>query len=159
MEAKERDDGKLANLLTLEAFEEMLDFHDFIYTISFPAPKPLTSYTGDVEEGTMITYADICERRNITDERVEKIAESACKEYGEKYCIVDAPMTCKTSSKPIDFIYERKNNEFNLNRYTSDNDLIAKVQTGKGDEFAFYGAYNNIFVDYTFGGTIPKNPE
>ena len=70
----------------------------------------------------------MCERVNITDELIEKYAAKACEELDEKYCIVKATEKCNvTPYQPIDFIYERKTDSYNLDRYKSDKDLIRKI--------------------------------
>ena len=74
------------------------------------------------------------------------MAARGCQEYGEYFCIVEAPPICSTEPKPIDFIYERKDNVFNIDEYKTNLDLIAKVQTGKGDETFIYYGFNNILV-------------
>ena len=105
VEAKERDDGERRSLISLEAFQEMINFNEFVLNISTPTP-----------EGKMVSYYDLCRRKNITDDLVEKYAAKACKELGEKYCIVKATEKCEvTPNQPIDFIYERKTDSFNLN--------------------------------------------
>ncbi len=61
--------------------------------------------------------------------------------------------------KPTDFIYERKDDKHHLEKYETDLDLIAKVQSGKGDAtFVFYGK-RNLFVEKIFAGTIPAEVE
>ena len=60
----------------------------------------------------------------------------------------------------LDFIYERKENRYNLDRYKNDEQLLKKVRTGKGDElFLYNGLGNNIFIEMFFGGTTPRIPE
>ena len=83
------------------------------------------------------------------------MAARACKEFGGQFCIVDTAPKCVTSAKPIDFIYMRKDDEFNIDEYESNNELIAKVQTGKGDETFIHYGYNNIYVQLVFAGSIP----
>ena len=90
---------------------------------------------------------------------VEDLAAKACDEYGEEYCIVKATEKCKSTSKPIDFIYERKTDSFNLDRYQTNDELIGKVQTGKGDATFIHYGYKNIYIKQVFAGTIPQNVE
>jgi len=71
----------------------------------------------------------------------------ACRELDEKYCLEKETPKCKTTSKPIDFIYERKIDDYNLDRYKTNNDLIAKIQTGKGDKTFIYYGDKNIYVE------------
>jgi hypothetical protein len=46
---------------------------------------------------------------------------------------------CQTGLSPLDFIYELRSNSYNLMQYRTDADLLAKVQTGKGDDALFEG--------------------
>ena len=63
------------------------------------------------------------------------------------------------SPRPLDFIYERRLNRYNLDRYRSNEDLVKKIQTGKGDEiFRYDGLGNNLFIEIIFGGTTPRIP-
>ena len=117
IEAKERDDGERRSLLSLEAFQELINFNEFIYTISSPAPN-----------GEMVSYYDLCDRFNYTDSIVEGYAAKACEELGEKFCLGEATEKCKVSpGLPIDFIYERKTDSYNLDKYKSNNELIGKI--------------------------------
>ena len=52
VEAKVGDDGKRGSLLSLEAFQAMIDFHDFVLNITSEAP----------EDEKMISFYDLCER-------------------------------------------------------------------------------------------------
>ena len=48
---------------------------------------------------------------------------------------------------------------YSLDDYLTDEDIIRKIQTGKGDStFIFYG-YKNLFVEQMFKGTWPSTPE
>jgi hypothetical protein len=62
---------------------------------------------------------------------------------------------CQTGMSPLDFIYELESNSYNLNQYSSDLDLLDKVQTGKGDDRIFKG-FQYIFVNFVFGSTSPE---
>ena len=67
---------------------------------------------------------------------------------------------CKRSDWPLDFIYERRLNKYNFDRYKDDDKLVTKIRTGKGDEiFRYDGLGNNIFIEILFGGTTPRRPE
>ena len=64
-----------------------------------------------------------------------------------------------STSRPIDFVYNRRTDTFDLTPYRSDRELIAKIQTGKGDPFVYYTDYRNLFVEIIFAGTIPNEPK
>jgi len=56
---------------------------------------------------------------------------------------------------PLDFIYERESNSYRLDRYESDEELVSKVQTGKGDLSLFAGT-KYLFIDGMFADTVPN---
>lgn len=39
--------------------------------------------------------------------------------------------------RPLDFVYERFNDTYNISRYDSDKELIDKIKTGKGDPYLY----------------------
>ena len=64
------------------------------------------------------------------------------------------------SQMPLDFIYDRKENRYTLERYKNNEDLVKKIQTGKGDEiFRYNGLGKNIWIEQMFGGTTPRIPQ
>ena len=125
----------------------MLDLQSFIMNnITVEPPKDYADKRVAQGLPTYMTFYELCRQKNVTDSRVEKMAARACKEYGDEFCLVEAEPKCVTSAKPIDFIYERKDDIYNLDRYKTREDLIAKVQSGKGDEQFIHYGYNNIIV-------------
>jgi len=60
---------------------------------------------------------------------------------------------------PLQFIYDRRSNSFDLSKFKSDEELVRKVQSGKGDFYMYEGLGNNIFIETVFGGTTPKIPK
>ena len=68
------------------------------------------------------------------------------------------PKKCYFSQKPIDYIYERKENIYNIDRYPTDESIVKKVQSGKGDEVFIYseGSYKNLYIEAIFAGTTPE---
>ena len=73
--------------------------------------------------------------------------------------MVPAKPRCEQSPWPLDFVYDRKEDKFNLDPYRSDEDLLMKVRTGKGDERFLYTGYKNIYIEIFFAGTTPEFPE
>ena len=81
---------------------------------------------------------------NTKDKKLKKLF---VKEIDEK---------CQSSPKPLDFIYNRKTDSYDLDQFESDLDLIRRIQTGKGDkQFIHYG-YKNLYVELIFADTVPK---
>ena len=67
---------------------------------------------------------------------------------------------CFLGLHPLNFIYDRKSNSFRLDGFKTDDDLVKRVQTGKGDAVFIHGDLgNNIFIEALFGGTSPKIPK
>ena len=62
---------------------------------------------------------------------------------------------CVTSEMPLDFIYEKESNSYRLDLYETDEQLIAKVQTGKGDPSLYAGA-DYLYIDGMFASTEPE---
>ena len=76
----------------------------------------------------MLDCTDVCSKGPVSSEEVRNYAARACREYGEAYCIVEIEeKRCKTSDKPIDFIYERLTDTYALEKYATDTDLIRKI--------------------------------
>ena len=60
------------------------------------------------------------------------------------------------TQRPLDFIYDRQTDSFDLSHFETDLDLIAKIQSGKGDERFMYYGHKNLYVELMFAGTIPR---
>ena len=59
---------------------------------------------------------------------------------------------------PLDFVYEKVSNSYMLSKYETDEKLLTKVQTGKGDLSVFTGSYF-LYIEGIFAKTVPKNVE
>ena len=62
VQALEDDDGQVGNLLTLDAFGEMIELHELIYSDIFAERDELLTEDGDVilKGGVNVFYEDIC---------------------------------------------------------------------------------------------------
>ena len=57
----------------------------------------------------------------------------------------------------LDFVYDRKENRYTLDKYKNDDALVKRIQTGKGDKLFMYdGLGKNIFVEAFLGSTKPE---
>jgi len=65
---------------------------------------------------------------------------------------------CVTSDKPLDFIFETETNSYNIAGYDTDEKLVKKVQTGKGDAELYSGS-RYIYIDGLFASTVPDTIE
>ena len=75
--------------------------------------------------------------------QIRPITRSRCRTYGQS---------------PLDFVYEKKFQDYNFRKFSSDERLLQKVRTGKGDETvdSYDDLGNVIYVQFMFGSTQPK---
>ena len=97
IEAKDRDDVVRPSLIDLDAYKEMLELHNYILNITFEAPEQYKEKLAEPNKEIKFYLNETCSLKNITDARVEKMAARGCQEFGEQYCIVEAPPKCRTS--------------------------------------------------------------
>ena len=55
---------------------------------------------------------------------------------------------------PLDFLYEKATNDYVLDQFDTDEKLLAKVQSGKGDP-SIYEGNKFLFIEGIFAGTEP----
>ena len=141
---------------------EMVDFEDFLYSIKLPynqtlgtakKPNDVSNYTGPAELGLY----DLCELRNITTEEMDEDLEEDCDQDDPYDCPVKLKPKCTTTFRPLDFVYERFNDTYNISRYDDDKELVDKIKTGKGDEYLYDWLIIN--VEKVFGGRTPDDPD
>ena len=77
----------------------------------------------------------------------------------DDYCVVPVMPKCKSSPRPIDFIYERKDDIFNIEKYKTDKELVDKIQTGKGDTTFIFTGFKSLYIQIFFAGTTPEYAE
>ena len=60
----------------------------------------------------------------------------------------------------LDFVYEKYNDTYNLTEeaYADDKQLLAKIQSGKGDP-EIYKGYSLLYLDTFVAGTVPDKIE
>ena len=61
---------------------------------------------------------------------------------------------CVNSAMPLDFVYEKSSNSYRLDQYNTDQKLLEKVRTGKGDPEIYQGN-NFLFLDGFLADTEP----
>ena len=120
IEAKKQSDGS-QSLLTLEHFKEMIDLDEYFLNI---AATP--EMADKLVSGKAPTLYDLCQKLNVTDEIVVEYAAVGC-ETNPRYCLPDIPEKCRVSPRPIDFVYDRFTDSYDLSPYSSDLELIGKV--------------------------------
>ena len=141
--------GQRTTLFTKEAFEEMIKLNDFILNIT--APQELV----DQIKPESVIFTDLCQKVNVTDEIVENFAAENCP-TDERFCLPPIPEKCKVSDGPLMFIYDRKTDKFDLDQFDDNMDLIARIQTGKGDSTFMYYGHKNLYVELIFASTTPR---
>ena len=57
---------------------------------------------------------------------------------------------------PLDFIYEKNANEYRFDIYDTDEKLLEKVQTGRGDSAIYEGDQRFIDIESVFAGIVPS---
>ena len=72
-------------------------------------------------------------------------------------CPVKLKPKCTTTFRPLDFVYERFNDTYNISRYDDDKELVDKIKTGKGDKYLYDWLIIN--VEKVFGGRTPDDPD
>jgi len=133
----------------MERFEEVL------YSMKLPYDylgiNNMTNYTGP----EMVGLADLCKEFNLTTEEEDEDLEEGCDPDKPYDCPVKLKPKCFMTGKPLDFVYERFNDTYNISRYDSDKELVDKIKTGKGDKYLY--TWRSLVIDGIFGGTQPKN--
>jgi len=61
------------------------------------------------------------------------------------------------SGRPIDFVYVKDTDSFDLTRFPTDAHLLHKIRTGKGDKDIY--KRRNLYVDQIFSGTYPEETD
>lgn len=136
----------------------MLDFEEMLYSFKLPedianATKAEPPYEPKLP---LKGLADVCTLFNITSEKsYEKWLED-CDQEKPYDCPVPERERCLVTPRPLDFIYERHNDTYNLTRYESDSQLLKKIRTGKGDTEYIYTGPRTLNMDM-YADTEPKN--
>ena len=120
IEARPSRDGSRTTLFTKDHFREMIKLEEFIMNLQ--APQELV----DKITPESVSFYDLCRKKNITDEIVQNFADEACL-TDEYFCLEHIEEKCQASPKPLDFIYDRKSDSYDLDQFESDLDLIGRI--------------------------------
>ena len=125
MEAKRPNDTAFETLLTRESLYAQLEMEEYLYSLKLPSdyldPDPLKKNV------TFIGLGDLCELYNLTTEEMDEDLEEDCNKDKEYGCPVKLKPKCFSTSRPLDFVYERWNDTYNISRYDNDQELIDKI--------------------------------
>ena len=126
----------------------MIELEEFLLNI-----KPPEELASQIDGGS-VSFYDLCKKKNITDEVIVNLAALEC-EQDESFCLPDIAEKCDVSMRPLDFVYDRFTDEYDLDQFPSDLHLIGRVQTGKGDSKYMYYPGKNLYPQLFFAGTQP----
>jgi hypothetical protein len=127
--------------LRRDVFQEYIDFDKIIHDVYLE-----DDYIVDLKEegltGRKIYLKDICQQFNFTYDEDDEDA-------------VILPPKCLVTGRPIDFVYLKDEDIYDLDRFETDAHLLFKVRTGKGDPKT-YKMFYNLYPELIFGGTYPE---
>jgi len=122
IEAKRPNETAWDTLLTREAFEEMVLFEDFLDSLKLPYHlndlNPISKEDYDGPE--MIGLQDLCAKFNLTTEEMDEDLEEDCNPDKPFDCPVKLKPKCLGNATPLNFVYERWNDTYNISRYDND---------------------------------------
>ena len=93
-EAKQPNETAWDNLLTREAFEEMVKFEEFLYSLKLPENALGDALPPNQTEPRMIGLDDLCQQYNITTEEMDEDLEEDCKKDEPYGCPVKLKEKC-----------------------------------------------------------------
>ena len=106
------------NLLTLDAFREMIDYQKMLYEISEFKETTMDDDTREPvrpKEGEKVTFVDFCRMIPLTTKDNTIVRK------------------CFNSGQPIEYIYELATNSYPLEKYSTNEELLDKIKLGKSD--------------------------
>jgi len=107
------------------------------------------------DEGDDLITLNVFEELIKFDEGFKKVKGDDDKIYDD-YCYrIDDNSDCEPTDNPLEFV-EISYGTYSLEGLTSDADLLARVQTGKGPTYS-PSSPDYINIDSVFGGTSPSN--
>ena len=155
MEAK-INPGKPLTVISKDIFREIVRFEEWLMRLEYPLPAIHPNAP------RKIRWYDICQKENVyirawPEDTPEdcRLVPRLCPEYAFLAPTIKA---CKHDNSPLDFIYDQSVADYNFRKYSDDNKLIAKVQTGKGDEkhWKYDGIGEVLYTEIMFGSTQPS---
>lgn len=146
--------------MTVEHFKEIVRFQEWLESLEYPIVPGVPAKMPYKNPPKTLTWPDMCEKFKSDDTikvwphgtpdecrlipsqcpQIRPITRSRCRTYGQS---------------PLDFVYEKKFQDYNFRKFSSDERLLQKVRTGKGDETvdSYDDLGNVIYVQFMFGST------
>ena len=152
------------NLLTLTAFEEMLELHELFFTAVHEVTDLELDQQGELVaagSGKKSKYKDICLRSGTIQNQYSYKRNSIDHDVSSTFCqaLIQSFyfFQCITSAKPIDFIYNSETDGYDLSQFRSDEELVERIQAGTSDKY-IYRTRDEGFIDVTrmFRATKPE---
>ena len=109
MEAKVTELNPRRTMISLEVFQEMINFEKWLENLVYPIRPPglpTSMQNLDLTETPLVKWSDMCKKENI--------------DCG----YMPGRDRCHTTMRPLDFIYECRINDYNLKRYKNAESLI-----------------------------------
>ena len=116
--------------------KEILDLHEQV-----------TSLSMETDDGDIYSYEDLCYKISYGGQPSVRISK------GSKF------KQCLETISPLTFFYSTTTDSYDFTGYSNDADIIAKVQTGKGDPYLYSSDGQYIAIGDIFGTIEPSNWE
>ena len=182
VEAKQDPERPRRTLLTVDHFREIERFNEWLDNLEYPFEVPgITKGTLNIEglptykfksyskiyeqrlayleKPKTVTWYDFCKKENITETVWPAGTPIECRD-NPNFCPglkTKTKYRCEKKNYPLDFIYETSYKGYNFRKFRNDDDIVQKVQSGKGDETTLYKKFAKLlYVQVMFGGTTPK---
>lgn len=102
-----------------DIFTELIEFDSLLYETELATDFELGVKESDLV-GQKLNLLDFCQNFNISREDDSNDSEN--------------PLTkCFSTQRPLDFVYYKSSDSYELERFPTDNHLLFKVRSGKGD--------------------------
>ena len=147
-------------MLTIEHFKEIMKFEEWLMRLEYPdVPGKPKGWPANQDPPTVMTWYDQCEKENVHLKNWPEGTPDQCRDLPQLCPEIRARTRkkCRTWNSPLDFVYDNKLRDYNFRKFSSDDELVRKIRTGKGDETLW--KYNElgevIYVELLAGGSTP----
>ena len=136
MEAKLDQTRPRRTILTVDHFKEIRWFEEWLYRLEYSIVPGIPRHSGYKEVPKTITFYDLCIKTNIRLRIWPEDTPEDCR-FTPRLCpLIKAPVKkwCRAYNSPLDFVYDYNLKDYNFRKFKTDDDLVQKIRTGKGDE-------------------------
>ena len=146
-------------ILTVEHFKEIVRFEEWLYRLEYPIVPGIPRGSRYKEPPQTLTWYDLCKKEKVYLKAWPEGTPDECRLIPSQCPEIKAPtrQRCRPGNSPLDFVYENKIKDYNFRKYSTDEDLVKKIRTGKGDEtFSKWDGLGEVlYVKLIFGSTQP----